>query len=277
MSQYNSTADNRQPVSVSTQPKGPSPAGIGAAWNHGIGITNRHTGDDECSCPGCRESGCCAYCCGLPLYFSDEKGDKVGQESTMRSGWCCGWRIEEADALGVPMSFEGEACGDGVYGCCQPQVKVYAGHEGSDRRYVGRAQRVCHCCGCCDEDMARAYDENDKLVFRRVQNVSCCANKYRKGGYCSCWCCACSDEFDWPVRDVATDRDSLAIRERACCCPCPCYGWFVGVPKWPAASEGQRELSDNHKMLMLGMVLTKWWRSADEAKAREEAEATAAA
>lgn len=239
---------------------GGAEAATGAAlWPIGLGITNRADGDDECTCPN--RGNCCSYCCGLPLFFSDEKGDKVGKQSTLRWNWCpTGWTMPEADANGRAMSFEGQTCSEGCCCCCEPQVVVYSGYN--MHRKVGRAVRKCHCWACCNETMAEGYDANDKLRFKRVQNTSCCKDSYRKGGAASCWCCSCRDEFDYPVKDAAGNQVAV-IRERSCCCPM-CYGTWTGIPHF------ESRMSDDDKMLLMGMVFTKWWRGLDETKQADE-------
>lgn len=221
---------------------GPQPAHP-QLWPGGIGITDRTASPESSSCPPC-------FCCTQPLWFGDAQGKVIGNKSHASYCHWCTWKMNDADALGVPLSMEGKQC-CGIETCYESELHMSEPTGPGMKRPIGKVIMRLPCCVCGDAEMALAKDAEGTPVFSRVEQVCCPDIKYWSGNFCG-W-----QEYNWPVYDAKSGKAAgpltyITYRFHACQC---CYPTWVGVRHWPPG------ITPDHQKLLLGMAVCRWWRA----------------
>ena len=223
-----------------------------ALWPRGVGMTDRAGDPDECSCPTrAFWCPCTQYLCGAPMWFTDMRDSDPhrGAQATLKTGWCCGWRMENADVLGTRLTFEARQCGGGVKGCCEPDLVV---SDADSERVIGRTVLKCGVCECCCSDrvLLEAVDAAGNARFQRIESCCCPSVRYWSGNPCG------KMQRNLPVYDAGRGMGGGAVahitHEYHCCGFCK--------PTWTGIERMPPGLTKDDQMLLLSMALAHWWR-----------------
>jgi len=241
----------------------PEISGPALAWRHSIGIVDRPTPEDECTCgpPG--------RCCGQDVWFSTYSKDPmapsyvVSPPNAMEKGCLGSFKVPHASVLGKDLTFDFEItfCFVLCPFCCDgPTMKVFDGNSGVP---AGIAEMKFP--GCCGE--TTVLDGKDGAGRSRfTRRVGCCGSQNARQDEFDCcgW-----QETSWPILGPAEEENSAVrtwMTHRKHCCY-TCYPQWVGYKQWPA------NCTQEDQLILLAMAYARKIRLEAQQRQKEAAAA----